>query len=151
MYTYEKTSFLKCSDEELFKFHCDLNNLKTITPKDTKVTLLGEMFTPKEGDILRLKTLKNFIPMLWEVQIEKMQQPTLLVDLALKSPFKFWKHYHMFTQKDANICELKDVVHYKLPFGFLGKLAHFFVQKELESMFTFRHKITQNILEKKDA
>jgi ligand-binding SRPBCC domain-containing protein len=57
----------------------------------------------------------------------------------------------VFTQKDANICELKDVVHYELPFGFLGKMFHVFVDKELESMFTFRHKITQNILEKKDA
>jgi ligand-binding SRPBCC domain-containing protein len=126
-----------------------MKNLKAISPKGIKVTLLNEGFVPKEGAILRLKTVKNFLPIIWEVKIDKMDAPNLLVDVAMKSPFKSWRHSHIFTQVDENICELKDVVEYTLPFGFLGSLFNFFIQYELRSMFNFRHLITQKLLEGK--
>ncbi len=146
MKTYEKTSLIACKIEDLFSFHLDLNNLKVITPENTKVTLIGELFTPKEGDILRLKTVKNFIPIVWEVLIQKVQKPHLLVDLALKSPFKYWEHSHIFTQKENGFCELKDVVRYEALLGFVGELFDFFIQHEMAKMFGHRHKVTQKIL-----
>jgi len=146
---YEKTSLIECSIEELFEFHLDLTNLQAITPKDTKVTLVGEIFTPKEGDVLRLKTVKNFIPIDWDVLIQKVQKPNILVDLALKSPFSFWEHSHIFTQKENGVCELKDIVEYKAPFGFVGVLFDFFIRYELGKMFTYRHEVTKKILEEK--
>lgn len=147
MKRYEKSSRLKCDIDKLFNFHLDLNNLKTITPKDTKVTLLNEMFVPKEGDILRLRTVKNFIPIVWEVQIEKLDYPTLLVDVALKSPFGFWKHSHIFTDLGDGYCELKDAVEYKPPFGFIGNIFSFIIEYELKKMFNFRHEITKKLIE----
>lgn len=149
MMRYEKSSLIRCDIEELFSFHLDLKNLQAITPKDTKVSLVGEVFTPKEGDILRLKTLKNFIPIDWEVLIQKVEKPNILVDLAIKSPFSFWEHSHIFIQKEDGMCELKDVVKYKAPFGFIGVLFDFFVSYELEKMFTYRHEVTKKILEEK--
>ena len=85
--------------------------------------------------------------MIWEVKIERLEHPNLLVDLALRSPFKYWKHSHIFTQTDEGICELKDLVEYELPFGFLGILANPFIKNELSKMFNFRHRITREILE----
>lgn len=147
MMRYEKSSLIRCDIEELFSFHLDLKNLQAITPKDTKVSLVGEIFTPQEGDFLRLKTVKNFIPIDWEVLIYKVEEPNILVDLAIKSPFAFWEHSHIFTQKEDGMCELKDVIRYKAPFGFIGVLFDFFVSYELEKMFTYRHEVTKKILE----
>lgn len=149
MSLYEKTSLIECSLEELYNFHLKMDNLQAISPKGIKVTLLNEGFVPKEGAILRLKTIKNFIPIIWEVKIEKMDAPNLLVDIAMQSPFKSWRHSHVFTQIDENFCELKDVVEYTLPLGFIGSLFDFFVEFELRSMFDFRHLITKQILEDK--
>ena len=149
MMLYEKTSLIRCDIEELFSFHLDLNNLQAITPKDTKVSLVGEVFTPKEGDVLKLHTVKNFIPIDWEVLIQKVEKPNILVDLALTSPFSFWDHSHIFTQKEDGMCELKDVVKYKATFGFIGVLFDFFVSYELKKMFTYRHEVTKKILEEK--
>ncbi len=146
MKTFEKTSLLKCNIEELFDFHLNVKNLKVITPLDTSVELLNKDFTPHEGGILKIKTIKHFIPTTWEVKIEKLQKPNLLVDIALKSPFKYWEHSHIFTKK-GTLCELKDVVKYELPFGKFGELFDFFIQKELKDMFEFRHKITKGLLE----
>ncbi|RXJ99398.1 hypothetical protein CRV02_12210 [Arcobacter sp. CECT 8989] len=147
MKKYEKISFIDCTLEELFDFHLDVNNLKAITPDNIEITFLEENFTPKENRILKIKTVKNFLPIRWEVKIEKLQRPNILVDLALKSPFKYWKHSHVFTKK-GNMCELRDVVEYELPFGKVGGLFDFFIKKELDAMFTFRHNKTKKLLEK---
>lgn len=147
MKIFEKSSLIRCEIGKLFDFHLDLNNLKTITPKDTKVMLLGEMFTPKKGDVLRLKSVKGFISTNWEVEIRELQRPNLLLDVALKSPFKLWKHSHIFRQLKDGVCELTDRVEYELPFGFIGKMFDFFIRKELVKMFTYRHEATKDIIE----
>lgn len=147
MNKYEKTSFVDCTLEELFDFHLDVNNLKAITPDNIQITFLEENFTPKENGVLKIKTVKNLLPIKWEVKIEKLQRPNILVDLALKSPFKYWKHSHVFTKK-GNMCELRDIVEYELPFGKVGGLFDFFIKKELDAMFTFRHNKTKKLLEK---
>ena len=148
MSVYQKESLIQCKIEDLFNFHLDVNNLKTISPKNIKVTLLNEGFMPKEGAVLKLKTVKYFFPIIWEVKIATLDIPHLLVDIALKSPFKSWKHSHVFSQQDEGFCEMKDIVDYTLPFGFLNFLFESLMKKELESMFEFRHKITSEILQK---
>ncbi|QOY54234.1 SRPBCC family protein [Candidatus Sulfurimonas marisnigri] len=147
MKRYEKNSLLKCDIQDLFDFHLDVKNLKNITPPGMEVTLLNEDFIPKEGEILKLKTVKNFIPIMWEVKINKLQSPNLLEDLAIKSPFKYWKHSHIFIQKENGFCELKDVVEYEAPFGVIGSMLDFFISYELGKMFDYRHKITKHIIE----
>jgi ligand-binding SRPBCC domain-containing protein len=147
MQTFIKSSYINCDVKSLFDFHIDTNNLQKITPNDTKVELLTKDFKPIVSQILKIKATKYFIPMIWEVKIEKIDNPNLLVDLAIKSPFAFWEHKHIFI-KHGNISELKDVVTFKMPFGFIGKLLERFVIKDLQKMFDFRHKITKEILEK---
>ena len=72
----------------------------------------------------------------------------MLVDVAVQSPFKSWKHQHIFSQK-GNVCELKDVIEYDIGYGFLGKIVAPFLEYEINSMFDYRHKQTKSILEKK--
>lgn len=148
MQKFEKISYINCKLDDLFDFHLDVNNLKKITPRDTKVELLTKEFKPDVGKILTIKTTKSFISTIWEVRIDKLDKPNILVDVAIKSPFNLWKHSHIFKQKD-NYCELKDEVIFKLPFGFLGGLFNFIVIKQLEEMFDFRHSMTKKILESK--
>lgn len=148
MKTFEKTSLIpNCSIDELFDFHLDVNNLKAITPKDTKVELLNKDFVPTEGGILKLKTIKNFLSTTWEVKIEKLKKPEILIDVAIKSPFEYWEHSHIFTQR-GNVCQLKDVVKYELPLGKFGELFNLFIEGELKKMFDFRHDVTKTIITK---
>jgi len=146
MKTIIKTSFINCDLKALFDFHLDSNNITKITPKDTKVELLSADTQTYVGKIVKIKTTKFFIPTYWEVHIERLESPNILVDLALKSPFKYWKHQHIFTQK-GNMCELKDVIEYELPFGILGKLVSSFIENDITKMFDYRHQQTKIILE----
>ena len=142
-----KKTLIKCTQEELFNFHLDSKNIAIITPKNTKVELLSDDTQTYEGKIVKIKTVKFFIPTYWEVQIEKLEKPNILIDVALKSPFKYWKHQHVFT-KQGDFCELKDIIEYKLPFGILGKLVNPFLRNDIISMFDYRHEQTKKILEK---
>lgn len=149
MQQYEKISYIRCDVESLFDFHLQSKNLKYITPPDTKVILENENFNAQEGEVLKLTSIKYFIPIKWEVKISTLTRPNLLVDTALKSPFSFWEHTHSFTQVGA-FSELKDTVLFKMPLGFLGNLLNSFMLKELHTMFEFRHTQTRERLEKKD-
>ncbi|MGE0051652.1 MAG: hypothetical protein AB7S49_08995 [Arcobacter sp.] len=146
MQTFIKSSYINCDIKSLFDFHIDTNNIKKITPTDTKVELLTKDFKPQISEILKIKSTKYFIPMLWEVKIEKIDEPSLLVDVALKSPFAFWEHKHIFI-KHGNMSELKDVITFNMPLGIFGKLFEWFVRNDLQKMFDYRHKITKEILE----
>lgn len=148
MKTFQKSTLIKCDVNDLFDFHLDVNNIKIITPKNIKVKLLTPDFKPKEGQVLKLKSIKNFIPINWVVRIDKLERPNRLIDIAVKSPFVYWEHQHLFIKHDT-YCELKDVVHYELPFGFIGKLFESFIYNDLSQMFDYRHEITKNILENK--
>ena len=146
MKTIIKTSFINCDLKSLFDFHLDSNNITKITPSDTKVELLNDDTQAFEGKIVKIKTTKFFITTNWEVQIETLEYPNILVDIAQKSPFKYWKHQHVFTQK-GSVCELKDIIEYKLPFGILGKIVAPFIENDIIKMFDYRHQQTKIILE----
>lgn len=144
------SSTIDCDLQALYDFHLDVGNLKVITPHGTSVTLLDKGFVPFEGGIMRLRTVKFLIPTMWEVRIEKMSPPHLLVDVAVKSPFRRWKHSHIFTQNGA-LCELRDEVEYDIPFGFIGAAFKPLIHRELERMFRFRHEVTTSMLEEKPS
>lgn len=149
MATIIKFTKIECSLEELFLFHTDSNNISKITPANIKVQLLNVDSKTYEGKILKIKTTKFLIPLYWEVKIEKLQFPNILVDVAIKSPFKKWKHQHIFTQKES-YCELKDIIEYEIPFGILGKIVEPLIRYDIEKMFEYRHIKTLEILEGKD-
>jgi ligand-binding SRPBCC domain-containing protein len=149
MQTITKTSLISCSLEELFDFHLDSNNITKITPSNIKVKLLNSDTETFEGKIVKLETTKLFISTYWEVKIEKLKKPNILVDIAVKSVFKYWKHQHVFTQK-GSMCELKDIIEFELPFGILGKIFELFIKYDIKNMFEYRHKKTKEILENID-
>ena len=45
------------------------------------------------------------------------------------------------------MCELKDIIEYEVPFGFLGKIIEPFIKLDIVNMFEYRHQQTKRILE----
>lgn len=147
MEVFEMSTLIKCSADELFDFHLDSNNLLKIMPTNISVDLLTPIVNPKEGDILKLKSTKNSIPINWIVRLEKIEKPNKLIDVAIKSPFKYWEHQHIFIQH-KKFTELKDIIIYEMPFGLLGKVFQPFIHNDLYKMFEHRQNKTKKILEK---
>ena len=146
METISHTTLINSTLEALFDFHLDTNNIKLITPNHTQVELIDYEEGTYEGKIIKLKTIRAMIPINWIVTIEKFDPPYTIVDRAIKSPFTFWEHHHIFTQK-GDMCELTDTIHYTLPFWILGKLLAPLIRKDIQNMFVYRHKQTKILLE----
>jgi len=64
----------------------------------------------------------------------------LFVDEQRFRPFRFWYHHHRFTNIEGGV-QIEDIVHYAMPFGIVGKIAHkIMVRKRLLEIFSFRKK-----------
>jgi ligand-binding SRPBCC domain-containing protein len=87
--------------------------------------------------ILRIG-LFRLVPCRWIAEITHVQAPDYFVDEQKVGPFAFWQHRHSI-QPVTDGVHIEDSVHYALPMGLLGTLAHhFFVKNRLESLFDYR-------------
>ena len=60
------------------------------------------------------------------------------VDESRRGPYSLWHHQHHFRSVPGGI-EMTDIVHYEIPFGPLGNLAHaLFVRRQLHGVFDYR-------------
>lgn len=139
MYVLQFSKKIPLSLEDCWDFFSTPLNLQTITPK-----YLGfKIIHPKEyskmyaGQIIAYTIHLFGIPLEWVTEITHVQQPSYFIDEQRFGPYKFWHHEHRF-EAIAKGVEMTDMIYYKLPYGFLGKLLHIKVKKDLESIFSYR-------------
>jgi uncharacterized protein (TIGR01777 family) len=69
-------------------------------------------------------------------------------DVQIAGPFTAWKHTHTFEPLGPAECVLEDRIEYTLPGGAVGNwLAGKSIARQLERMFAYRHRVTQNDLQ----
>ncbi len=146
IYTIERHLLLPIDKETCWNFFSNPANLQKITPPDMDFEILSgadsKMFA---GQIIEYR-IKLFpgIKAGWVTEITHAAEGEYFVDEQRFGPYKFWHHKHFF-KETANGMEIRDVVHYSLPFGLLGNLAHLiFVRRKLENIFNFRTHFLKN-------
>ncbi|MNE00435.1 hypothetical protein D3C87_12970 [compost metagenome] len=148
MYQLKRTQLVKADLETCWKFFCAPENLQIITPKYMNFRVLTE--TPSEiyeGLMIGYKISPVLrIPLSWLTEITVVQHQTYFVDEQRQGPYKIWHHEHHFKVVEGGI-EMTDLVSYSLPFGILGKFAHWlFVRKQLENLFDYRFQKVNELL-----
>lgn len=140
MYTLERKQFLPLSMEEAWEFFSSPDNLKAITPD-----YMGFDITSDPEDKMYQGMIISYIvspvlniPLTWVTEITHVIEPYYFVDEQRFGPYSFWHHKHYFKEVEGGV-EMRDVLHYELPYGILGKMAHrVFVRKRLEEIFDYR-------------
>ncbi len=97
------------------------------------------------GQIIRYKVKPLAgIPLSWMTEIKHVERLKHFVDEQRRGPYRLWHHQHHFREVPGGV-EMTDLVHYQLPFGPLGSLAHVItVKSQLKKIFTYRyHKIRE--------
>ncbi|MBD3581112.1 SRPBCC family protein [Flavobacterium selenitireducens] len=128
--------------DRIWEFIATPKNLALLTPKAMGFTTISgddsEMFP---GQIIDYTITPLFgIKMDWVTEITHVKSGSYFVDEQRFGPYAFWHHKHFLKQTDSG-CEMVDVIHYKVPFGILGRLVHpFLVRPKLEQIFEFRRK-----------
>jgi ligand-binding SRPBCC domain-containing protein len=143
LYTLETTQFIPISVAEAWDFFSTPDNLQFLTPKYLKFVIISRSGTHKiyPGQIIcyQLRPLLG-IPVSWVTEITHMDVRHFFIDEQRFGPYTFWHHAHFFREVPGGV-EMRDLVHYKIPFGFLGRWAHtLFVRRQLEGIFSFRKK-----------
>ncbi|MBD3274266.1 MAG: cell division inhibitor [Candidatus Marinimicrobia bacterium] len=140
MYRLQTTQNLTVSIDEAWEFFSNPANLQSITPDSLRFKILTDLPQKMyEGLIVQYKvTAFAGIPMNWVTEIKHVQEGALFVDEQRFGPYKFWHHQHHFREIEGGV-EMKDIVHYSLPFGVLGRLVHgLLIKQQLNGIFEFR-------------
>jgi ligand-binding SRPBCC domain-containing protein len=141
LYELKQTQFISTSIDEAWKFFSNPKNLDTITPDFLKFKITsdteGKMY---EGQIITYDIeVLPYIHQTWVTEIKAVKHQKLFVDEQRFGPYKMWHHKHIFEEVKGGV-KIMDIVHYVMPFGILGRIAHaLFVRKRLHKIFTYRY------------
>ena len=74
----------------------------------------------------------------WVTEITHVQEGKYFVDEQRFGPYSLWHHKHFITETEDGVT-MEDIVHYKLPFGIIGRLLEpFLVKPKLKEIFEYR-------------
>jgi len=142
LYTLHKKQLLPIPLQEAWDFISNPKNLAVITPPSMGFnTISGDDREMFPGQIIHYTVTPMLgIKLQWVTEITHMADGSFFVDEQRYGPYKFWHHKHFIKEINGGV-EMEDIVHYKLPMGILGQMAHpFLVKPKLEEIFDFRQK-----------
>jgi ligand-binding SRPBCC domain-containing protein len=146
VYSLKTVQQLPVTLEEAWDFFSSPANLKEITPDNLGFKIVSQHHGDKmyAGQIIEYTVSPVLgIPMYWMTEITHVEDKKYFVDEQRFGPYSMWHHQHHF-KSNANGVEMTDIVHYKLPFWFLGDIANMlFVKQQLKTIFDYRFKIAE--------
>ena len=147
LYRLLRTQKLPLSVNEAWDFFSNPRNLALITPPSLGFKVTSDEPQKIYQGMIVTYTVMPFLnyPVQWVTEITHMEERRIFVDEQRFGPYKFWHHQHIFEEIEGGV-EVTDLIHYALPYGPLGRIAHgLIVKHQLEHIFEFR----RNYLEKR--
>ncbi|RYY69334.1 MAG: hypothetical protein EOO13_09825 [Chitinophagaceae bacterium] len=154
VYSLKRVQVLPVSIETAWDFFSDPRNLESITGGGMDFRIISTHHGEKMygGQIIEysLRPLLG-IKMYWMTEITHVEHHRFFVDNQRFGPYSLWHHQHHFKEVPGGV-EMTDIVHYKIPFWFLGDIAHsLFVRKKLEFIFDYRYKKVAELFSSKNT
>ena len=154
VYVLKRVQRLPITVQKAWAFFSHPKNLFELTPPALNLKFTNELFgnSMYPGQIITY-TIKPLlgIPIFWMTEIMHVTEPQFFVDEQRRGPYALWHHEHHFKAIDGGV-EMTDLVHYAIPFGFIGRMAHtLFVKKQLEQIFEYRFEKIEQLLGKHKA
>jgi ligand-binding SRPBCC domain-containing protein len=141
IYRLLREQVVTAEPDEVFDFFSRARNLETLTPP----WLRFEVLTPEpiemaRGTRIEYRLRLHGVPLPWVSRIEEWQPGRGFVDRQVRGPYRLWHHRHEFVAHERGTL-VRDTVHYSLPLGALGALAHAaFVKRDLAAVFEYRRR-----------
>ena len=88
------------------------------------------------------------IPLHWVTEITQVRHKEYFIDEQRFGPYSLWHHKHFLKIVEGGV-EMTDIIHYKVPFGFIGKMANsLFIKKQVQKIFEYRFKKIDELFNK---
>ncbi|GGK45491.1 MULTISPECIES: SRPBCC family protein [Flavobacteriaceae] len=142
VYRLSSKQKLPITVDKAWEFLSSPKNLKTISPAYMSFDILSgadrHMFS---GQIIQyVVTPVLGIKTNWVTEITHVVDKQYFVDEQRFGPYALWHHKHFIKEIDGGV-EMEDIIDYKVPFGFLGRLVHpILVKPKLTEIFNYRTK-----------
>jgi ligand-binding SRPBCC domain-containing protein len=136
---------LPISIAEAWDFFSSPKNLNDITPDDLGFRVTSPVLEKMhEGQIITYKVkLAPLVWVSWVTEIKAVDKESCFIDEQRFGPYKFWHHRHHFEAVDGGVM-MRDVVHYAMPFGIIGTIAHaIFARRKLNWIFGYRKQVLE--------
>jgi ligand-binding SRPBCC domain-containing protein len=148
VYSLKSVQLIPASAEALWDFFSNPEKLPVITPPNLGFKIISQHHGDHlyAGQIIEyiVKPVLNF-PLYWMTEITHVEHHKYFVDEQRYGPYSFWHHQHFFSPVKDGV-EMMDIVHYKMPLGFIGNWANnLFVEKSLREIFTYRFQKIEEI------
>ena len=151
MHTIRAVQKIPASIEKVWELFSNPANLRVITPESMQFRVLTEIKENRihAGQVIDYRVSPLFgIPLFWRTEITAVRPNEFFIDEQRKGPYSSWHHEHHFRQIEGGV-EMTDIVHYKNPLWFLGKLANrVLVRKRLRHIFEYRFRKVEALLGK---
>ena len=125
--------------ERAFSVFENPNNLLDVTPPWLNLRVTNpQPVTMRTGVEIQYELRWLGMPLRWTSRITEYEPPVSFVDEQVRGPYASWRHRHTFEAIEHGTL-VGDCVHYSLPLGVCGGLAHaLVVGRQLRRIFTFR-------------
>lgn len=151
VYKKEWTTFIPRPLPAVWDFFSRPENLNEVTPDEMNFEILSNivgvpMYT---GMIILYKVSPVLnIPLHWCTEITHLKNQEYFIDEQRSGPYAMWHHEHHFKAVDGGT-EMRDLLHYSIPFGPLGRLANsIFVGSKVDSIFAYREEALEELVAK---
>lgn len=143
VYSLKAVQIIPVDIETAWNFFSKPENLNAITPRNMGFKIIGPHHsqTMYAGQLIEYTVQPLFgIPLYWMTEITHMIPNEYFIDEQRFGPYSLWHHQHHFKQI-SNAVEMTDIVHYKIPFWFIGDIANaIIVRKKLREIFEYRYR-----------
>lgn len=148
VYQLQKVQFITAPIDKVWQFFSSAENLKTITPPQLDFHVISKSYGNEmyAGQIIEY-TVKPLLgmPLYWMTEITHVEPMKYFIDEQRFGPYSFWHHQHHFKEINNGV-EMTDIVHYKIPFWFMGDIANsLIVKSQLKKIFEYRTAVTNKI------
>ena len=140
IYKLKRKQDIPITIDEAWDFFSNPGNLLLITPPWLGFVIKSELPEQMYPGMIVTYTVTPVmnIPVSWVTEITHVESPNLFVDEQRFGPYKMWHHEHHFRETEGGV-EVTDLIHYALPLGPLGRLAHeLMIKRQLDEIFEFR-------------
>ena len=133
--------------EEAWAFFSDPGNLSVMTPSSLAMKVTSSPPAEMYAGLIVTYTMSplpiGFLRAEWVTEITQVQPPMFFVDEQRSGPYRLWHHEHHFQEVEGG-AEIRDLIHYQLPFGPLGDaINRVLVRTQLRSIFRYRREVLE--------
>ena len=145
---FRRSVRIERSAAEVFAWHERPGAFQRLCPPWEKVQVVAQSGGIRDGATVSLRTKIGPFWTRWEIVHQDYVAGRQFRDVLRSGPFAKWEHLHRVDPAGDHASVLTDEIHYRLPFGALGRRGGAALAgRQLGRMCAYRHAVTESDVE----